>query len=78
MIISLKPGVSREEVNKIIVDLEKLGVKVDSSQGSTQTVLGLVGDTTVINDEALRANRHVDKVIRVQEPYKREPYFSSR
>jgi 3-deoxy-7-phosphoheptulonate synthase len=34
-------------------------------------VLGLVGDTTVINDETLRANRLVEKVIRVQEPYKR-------
>ena len=71
MIISLKPGVSQEDIRQIIADLEALGVKVDSSQGSTQTVLGLVGDTTVINDEALRASRHVDKVIRVQEPYKR-------
>lgn len=71
MVISMKPGVSQEDINKLIADLEKLGVKVDRSQGATQTVLGLVGDTTVINDEAVRANRHVDKVIRVQEPYKR-------
>ena len=71
MVISLKPGVSQEDINKLIADLEKLGVKVDLSQGATQTVLGLVGDTTVVNDEAVRANRHVDKVIRVQEPYKR-------
>jgi 3-deoxy-7-phosphoheptulonate synthase len=33
--------------------------------------MGLVGDTTVINDEVLRANHLVEKVIRVQEPYKR-------
>ena len=71
MVISLKPGVSQEDIDKLIFDLEKLGVKVDRSQGSTQVVLGLVGDTTVVNDEAVRANRHVDKVIRVQEPYKR-------
>jgi len=71
MVISIKPNVSKEDIDKLIEDLEKLGVKVDRSQGSTQTVLGLVGDTTVINDEAVRANRHVDKVIRVQEPYKR-------
>ena len=71
MVISLKPGVSREDIKQLIADLEKLGVKVDQSQGASQTVLGLVGDTTVINDEAVRANRHVDKVIRVQEPYKR-------
>ena len=71
MIIAIKPGVNKEDINKLIADLEILGVKVDSSQGSSQVVLGLVGDTTVINDEAVRANRIVDRVIRVQEPYKR-------
>jgi len=71
MIIALKPGVNAEELKKLISDLENLGVKVDASQGSSQIVLGLVGDTTVINDEALRANHLVERVIRVQEPYKR-------
>ncbi|MCL2214616.1 MAG: 3-deoxy-7-phosphoheptulonate synthase [Treponema sp.] len=71
MIIAIKPGVSRDEINKLITDLENLGVKVDASQGSSQIVLGLVGDTTVINDEAVRANHLVERVIRVQEPYKR-------
>ncbi|MDR1837654.1 MAG: 3-deoxy-7-phosphoheptulonate synthase [Treponema sp.] len=71
MIIALKPGVSQEDINKLTGDLEKLGVKVDFSRGTVQTVLGLVGDTSVINDEALKANRLVEKVIRVQEPYKR-------
>jgi 3-deoxy-7-phosphoheptulonate synthase len=71
MIIALKPGVSQEDVQKLVADLEKFGVKIDYSQGASQTVLGLVGDTTVINDEALKANRLVEKVIRVQEPYKR-------
>jgi len=71
MIIALKPGANKEDVQKLIIDLEKLGVKVDTSQGASQSVLGLVGDTTVINDEALKANHLVEKVIRVQEPYKR-------
>jgi 3-deoxy-7-phosphoheptulonate synthase len=71
MIIALKPGVSKEDIAQLTADLEILGVKVDASQGSSQVVLGLVGDTTVVNDEALRANRLVDRVIRVQEPYKR-------
>ncbi|MDR1868868.1 MAG: 3-deoxy-7-phosphoheptulonate synthase [Treponema sp.] len=71
MIIALKPGVSQEDIKKLASDLEKLGVKIDYSQGSNQTVLGLVGDTTVVDDEALKANHLVEKVIRVQEPYKR-------
>ena len=71
MIIALKPGVSQEDISQLVADLENLGVKVDFSRGASQTVLGLVGDTTVIDDEALKANRLVEKVIRVQEPYKR-------
>jgi len=71
MIIALKSGINIEEIKKLTADLEKLGVKVDTSQGASQIVLGLVGDTTVINDEALRANHLVERVIRVQEPYKR-------
>jgi len=71
MIIALKPGISQEDLDKFVAYLEKLGVKVDKSQGENQTVLGLVGDTTVINDDVIKANRLVEKVMRVQEPYKR-------
>jgi len=71
MVIALKPGISQEDLKNFIAYIEKFGVKVDRSQGSNQVVLGLVGDTTVINDDSIRANRFVEKVIRVQEPYKR-------
>ena len=71
MIIALKQGVSRNEADALVADIEKQGVKIHFSEGASQIVLGLVGDTTAVNDEALRANRLVEKVIRVQEPYKR-------
>ena len=71
MVIALKNGVSRAEAEALAAGLEKQGVTVDFSEGASQIVLGLVGDTTVINDEVLRANRLVETVIRVQEPYKR-------
>jgi 3-deoxy-7-phosphoheptulonate synthase len=71
MIIALKSGVTREQAQGLAADLEKQGVTVDFSQGANHIVLGLVGDTTVINDEVVRANHLVEKVIRVQEPYKR-------
>jgi 3-deoxy-7-phosphoheptulonate synthase len=71
MIIALKQGISRADAQALIASLEKQGVTVDFSEGAAQIVLGLVGDTTAINDEALRANHLVENVIRVQEPYKR-------
>jgi 3-deoxy-7-phosphoheptulonate synthase len=71
MIIAVKKGASREEVKDFASFIEKQGVKVHLSEGDIQTVLGLVGDTTAIDAEALAAHHLVDKVIRVQEPYKR-------
>jgi 3-deoxy-7-phosphoheptulonate synthase len=71
MIIAIKQGVSQEEIRNFAVFLEKQRVKVHFSEGASQTVLGLVGDTTGINEESLKAHRLVEQVIRVQEPYKR-------
>ncbi|MDR2149354.1 MAG: 3-deoxy-7-phosphoheptulonate synthase [Spirochaetaceae bacterium] len=70
MVIALKAGISREQAQPFISSLEKYGVTVHVSQGAAYVVLGLVGDTTGIDEEALKAHHLVDKVIRVQEPYK--------
>jgi 3-deoxy-7-phosphoheptulonate synthase len=71
MIIVIKRGTGGEETADFSALLERQGVKVHLSQGASQTVLGLVGDTTGINAEALAAHHLVEKVIRVQEPYKK-------
>ena len=71
MIIAIKRGVSRPEIDEFSVMLEKRGVLVHRSEGASQTVLGLVGDTTGINEDSLKAHHLVEKVLRVQEPYKR-------
>ncbi|GHU65686.1 3-deoxy-7-phosphoheptulonate synthase [Spirochaetia bacterium] len=71
MIIAIKRGSSGEEVKEFSAGLEKKGVKIHLSEGAIQTILGLVGDTTGIDAETLSAHHLVEKVIRVQEPYKR-------
>jgi 3-deoxy-7-phosphoheptulonate synthase len=71
MIIAIKPGTNRGDLDDFVVLLEKQGVRINLSEGTTQTVLGLVGDTTGIDAEALMAHHLVEKLIRVQEPYKR-------
>jgi 3-deoxy-7-phosphoheptulonate synthase len=71
MIVALKRGVPKEEIGGFMVFLEKQGVRVHFSEGASRIVLGLVGDTSGIDEEALMANHLVEKVIRVQEPYKR-------
>ncbi|MDR0452849.1 MAG: 3-deoxy-7-phosphoheptulonate synthase [Treponema sp.] len=71
MIIALKHDARAEEIGDFTAFLEKQGVRVHLSEGASQTVLGLVGDTSGIDEEGLMARRLVEKVIRVQEPYKR-------
>ncbi|MDR2246200.1 MAG: 3-deoxy-7-phosphoheptulonate synthase [Treponema sp.] len=71
MIIALKHNAPKEEIGSFTAFLEKQGVRVHLSEGASQTVLGLVGDTSGIDEEGLMAHHLVEKVIRVQEPYKR-------
>jgi len=71
MIIAMKQGVSADDVTHFIAMLEQRGVKVHVSNGESQTVLGLVGDTSGLDPLALGAHHLVAKVVRVQEPYKR-------
>ncbi|MDR1286873.1 MAG: 3-deoxy-7-phosphoheptulonate synthase [Treponema sp.] len=71
MIVAMKEGVSRGEAEQFAETLKKDGIAVHFSQGANRIVLGLVGDTSAVNGENLMAHHLVEKVIRVQEPYKR-------
>ena len=71
MIIVMKQGAPREEIDKIEQIVRMKGLQVDESKGTTKMVMGLVGDTSVIDAEQLLGNDYVEKVMRVQEPYKR-------
>lgn len=71
MIIVLKPNAPAVERDRIITNLEKRGYKIDVSRGDQSTILGIVGDTSVLNPHDLMVNDWIEKVMRVQEPFKR-------
>ncbi len=70
MIIILKQGSDERRVTALREWLEEQGITVHDSIGVNHTVLGLVGDTTAIDIEMLRAMSIVKDVQRVMEPYK--------
>ena len=70
MIVILKPGVSREKVQQFTQWIESQNVSVNAVYGTQTTILGLVGDTSVIDIDAVRSQDIVENVKRVQEPYK--------
>lgn len=71
MIIVLKQEANQVEVNRLTKKLQSLGVTINRSAGSTTTILGLIGDTSKIDMSKISANQSVEKVMRVQEPYKK-------
>ncbi|MCI5884662.1 MAG: 3-deoxy-7-phosphoheptulonate synthase [Clostridiales bacterium] len=71
MITVLKNGATEEQKNKLIKWFEQQGLKVHVSEGEYQTILGLVGDTTQIDDELVGSLEIVESIKRVSEPYKR-------
>lgn len=71
MIVVMKPKASLEEINKIKAKIISLGCEIHESNGANYSLLGLVGDTSRIDAHLLQANDSVEKVIIVQEPYKK-------
>ena len=70
MIVILKPGAQKARVEALMTQIKQQGVDIHYSQGATETILGLVGDTTHVDEDWLRASEIVEDVRRVSEPYK--------
>lgn len=70
MIVVLKQDAKKEQVNSIKQWLEKMGVSVHQIEGLHTTVLGLIGDTSVVDMDQISSNPAVESVKRIQEPYK--------
>ncbi|MBR5479886.1 MAG: 3-deoxy-7-phosphoheptulonate synthase [Clostridia bacterium] len=70
MIVILKKNASKESFSELRTKIESLGMTIHESQGEETLLWGLVGDTSKINIDQLRANDVVAEVRRIQEPYK--------
>lgn len=71
MIIVLKRNTSHQQIEELTNALQEKGVTVNTWEGIHETVLGLIGDTTQIDIEFIEAQDIVERVKRVQEPYKK-------
>ena len=70
MIVILKKHPDEKQLNNLMAWLKSLNIDIHPSEGATHLVLGLVGDTSVVDIALLRALDIVEDVKRVQEPYK--------
>ena len=70
MIVLVKQGTNEVELQKLIQQLEGYGVQVHPVIGVQTTILGLVGDTSVVDIDRVSSIDIVESVKRIQEPYK--------
>lgn len=70
MIIVLKSGVEETKVDSLKDWLKVMGVGTHISVGEIHTIIGLVGDTSKIDIDLIKSLDIVEKVQRIQEPFK--------
>ncbi|MFR2218755.1 3-deoxy-7-phosphoheptulonate synthase [Clostridium sp.] len=71
MIVVMKPTVGEDTINFVKSNLEKYGVEVNVSKGGTYCILGLVGDSSKIDSDKILTFEGVEKVLKVQDPFKK-------
>lgn len=70
MIVVLKKGCPKDEVTRVTQWIEHFHVSVNPIFGEETTILGLVGDTSAVDKDTLMLNPWVERVMKVQEPFK--------
>ena len=71
MVVIMKPGTRKEDIDSLAMRFEEQGLQVGVTNGVGCTILGLVGDTISLDIDKISMEPHVERVMRVQEPYKK-------
>lgn len=70
MIVILKQNTAKEKIELLLQSIREQGVDIHYSEGTQETIIGLVGDTSHVDEDMIRANDIVADIRRVSEPYK--------
>ena len=71
MIIVLKKNADEKKVEELKESLIWRGLRLHMSQGLDTMLIGLIGDTTELQDDQFQALEIVESVKRIKEPYKK-------
>ena len=71
MIVIVKSTARPQEVEQLKKEFEAMGLQIHLSRGANTTLMGLVGDTTCVDIGKVASMDIVERVQRIQEPYKK-------
>lgn len=70
MIIVMKPGASREEIQNVEKRLMELGFKTHPIYGEVKTVIGAIGDKRLVKAHNISLMPGVENIVPIMRPYK--------
>ncbi len=70
MIVVMHSGAKKNEIDEVLKRLKNLGFQIHLSEGVERTIIGAIGDKTILNEVALEAMPGVEKVVPILQPYK--------
>jgi len=70
MIIVTKPHISDAEIDHIRERIESVGMRTHLSRGEVRTIIGCIGDESLLDEVPLRSMPGVESVTPVLKPYK--------
>lgn len=70
MVVQLKANTDKEQLDHLVSWLSMQNIEVEVMAGSMATIVGLIGDTSRIDIDLIRALSIVEDVKRIQEPFK--------
>lgn len=71
MVIIVKNGAHQTQMDRFYSWLNAQGLRVNQSVGEFSTVVGLIGDTSRLDEDLIRSMDIVEDVRRISEPYKK-------
>lgn len=71
MIVIVKRDTPKTQVDALVKELQSQNFGTHLSEGANTTIIGIIGDTSVIDLDKIKANTIVEDVRRVSEPYKK-------
>ncbi len=70
MVIVTKPDATSDQIDTIVKRIESVGLKAQISIGEQRTVIGVIGDKTLLGDMPVEAMSGVEKTMPITAPYK--------
>ncbi|MBI2848252.1 MAG: 3-deoxy-7-phosphoheptulonate synthase, partial [Chloroflexi bacterium] len=68
--IIMKADATEEQINGVIQEIKKYGLRADISRGEFRTIIGLIGDETEVDFEHMAALPGVKEAMMVETPFK--------